>query len=269
MSGVEFVEGREISRLLTATIPFLVRGRSWDLVHTVDSVKQVGSIVESAAMGGLLGEDRVMETRRLVTAAVMLHDSGNSKVNQLGANWVRPESRIKHMREGTKITRSVLGQVAGYTEEDIETVCLLVGTHDAEYLKDKDISGIEGVKEWQEWWDKVQGDSGLYNLWLLVREADWLWPMHADSFWKDVHFEMGEKYNYQNAQGILDRGAKFYMMVTNYGRKVVQQQIWDRQREVSVIAPHETYEQLLDKWRRTNEEAAANPERWVGQNLRI
>ena len=48
---------------------------------------------------------------------------------------------------------------------------------------------------------------------------------------------------------------------------LVRGQITDRMREISGVEPHESYEQLLEKWQRVNQEAVEDPVGWVNTNL--
>ena len=267
--AIESRESIPLKRLWSEVIPYLVEGRPWDLVHTVYSAGEVRKIIDSDREAGFLEPDRVSIANKLVTAAVILHDVGNSVVEDSATRWDDFSLRVKHMREGAKLASRVLNRVGGDSKEEVRIIALLVGTHDALYIKDEDLSEVDEGKSWERWWDEVRNDAWLGELARLVREADQVWPLHNDSFWKDVHFKVGTGKGYLNERDALDDWGNEFAgrMQTSYGMNLVRGQITDRMREISGVEPHESYEQLLEKWQRVNQEAVEDPVGWVNTNL--
>jgi putative nucleotidyltransferase with HDIG domain len=137
---------RKIFELAT---PFLKKARPEDVLHTKVVVSLMKEIVE--------GEGLEREADVLIPAAI-LHDIGWSQISEEDKVKRSPEARFKHMREGVKIARKILGRL-DYSQPKIKRVCQLISIHDNQYVelpvKDELAKRL------------IEAD----NLWILSKEA--------------------------------------------------------------------------------------------------
>jgi len=174
--------------------------------------------------------------RRIVAIALILHDSGWSKLSDqeiassLGIKGLKldklsTKSKEKHAVEGEKIARKLLGEEDGDKNDDDS----LVGFEFNPKLTAQEKEIIFRAVRYHDKPDKVVGFGNMVPIEVkLLVDLDHLWSFTHENFWQDIFRKGVEPQEYlQN----LDNDLESYF-VTDPGKTLARKFLFDRKKEV-------------------------------------
>jgi len=108
------------NKIRARAIHILRNGREeWDVPHTLACVYWIKEILKHERGNA-----------KIIIPAVYLHDIAYGILAVENTRSSVMNLKKEHMKEGARMSREILKEIGGFSEEEVERVAFLVGTHD-------------------------------------------------------------------------------------------------------------------------------------------